>query len=376
MKVGLVTPYDVSIPGGVRTHVMGLGHELQRRGFDVIVLGPSSRACETLAGIRFIRVGRPVPIRTAGSIARLAINPLLGFSTWRILRRERFDLLHLHEPLVPMAPFWCLALFGGPKVGTFHLARDRPNQLYRLARWVLRPFAARLGARIAVSESARDTVAAFLPGDYAVIPNGLEPSAYILRAGSGRAPTVLFIGRMERRKGVFEAVRAIAEVRDEQPGANLILVGDGPMLGQAKQLAHELGAPCEFRGSLPLAQLRELYASATVFCAPSLENESFGLVLLEAMAAALPVVASDLPGYRGLLDDGRAGVLVPPGDAESLARALCRLLADAVAREQLASAGRGRAEQFGWPVLAGQVIEQYRLAGAPYVAPTLEGAAR
>ncbi len=367
MKVGLVTAYDLAVPGGVRTHILGLGQELQRRGIEVCVLGPSSREAPWGGdhALRFVRMGRPVAIPTAGSVARMGINPLTGLKVRRVLAAEGFDLLHLHEPFLPMAPFWSLVLSDAVKVGTFHLARDRPNKLYRYGRGLLRPLNHQLHGRIAVSEPARHTVARYLGGDYAIVPNGIGEAAF---ADGGRdqfkrEPVILFVGRLERRKGLSDLLRAFVSVRKQVPLARLVVVGDGPLRASAETFVQRHGIDgVELRGRVQDEELPRLYREAAVFCAPSLENESFGIVLIEAMAAGTPVVASDLPGYRSVLVEGETGVIVPRGDVRALGEQLVRVLEDGALRERLGAAARERARRFSWAVVIDDVLAQYRLA--------------
>lgn len=361
LRVTLVTPYDLSVAGGVNTHVAGLGRELRRRGADVAVVGPVSDGTRLPTGLRVIPCGRPVPIPVAGSMARLAVDPRVGFGMRRLLAERPCDVLHLHEPFVPMTSFGALLFGHTVTVGTFHLTRERPHLLYALAQPIVRPLARKLHARIAVSEAARRTVARFLPGEYHLIPNGVELERFDRGPRTGpRRGRVLFLGRLEPRKGVLVAIRAFAEVAKALPTAELVIAGDGPLRGAAERLVGELGlANVRFLGPLQEAELPEAYASADVFCAPATGNESFGLVLVEAMAAGTPVVASANPGYRLVVEDGCSGVLVPPGDHRALAAALLETLRDPERWRRLSEGGRQRARQFSWEVLTDAVLDVY-----------------
>jgi len=365
LRVNIVTPYDLSVSGGVNTHVTGLGRELQRRGAAVLLFGPASDPHRLPEGVPTIPCGPSVPIPVAGSVARLAIDPRIGAAMRRLLSEHPCDVLHLHEPFVPMTSFGALLFSRTVTVGTFHLTRERPHLLYFFAQPIVRPLARKLHARIAVSEAARRTVARFVPGEYRIVPNGIEYERF--DGGPRSRPSgqrVLFLGRLEPRKGVLVAIRAFAEVARALPQAELVIAGDGPLRPAAERLARELGVAgaVHFAGPVRECELPKAYRSADLFCAPATGNESFGLVLVEAMAAGTPVVASANPGYAAVVEDGRSGVLVPPGDHRALAAAMLQVLSDVRLWRSLSEGGRERARRFAWAVLADEVLRVYQEA--------------
>ncbi|HZT16163.1 MAG TPA: glycosyltransferase family 4 protein [Gaiellaceae bacterium] len=343
MRVALVCPYSWSVPGGVQSHVSGLARELRRRGHDVDVLAPADGPAPGVVGL-----GRSVPIPDNGSVQRVALSPAAAARTIRVLRRARYDVVHLHEPMLPAPCLTALALRPAPLVGTFHMAAEA-RRWYRVFGTLCRRALARLDVRIAVSEAARRYVAASCPGEYAVVPNGVARPRTAARAGAPDAPPrILFVGRPEPRKGLPVLLEAFASV---DGGARLDLVGPDGDFGE-RVTAH---------GRVDDARRAELLRGASVLCAPSLRAESFGLVLVEAMAAGVPVVASDLPAYRAVLPEN-CGELVPPGDPPALALALERLLADRDLRAHMAAAGPAEAARYDWERVAGRILELYEQA--------------
>jgi phosphatidylinositol alpha-mannosyltransferase len=373
MRIALVSPYDYPFPGGVTEHIAALAAGLERRGHDVRVLSPSSSRGEQLGGDRVYRLGSVVRVPYHGSWARITLSLGLRRKVRAILERERFDVVHLHEPLLPTLPLTVLALARAATVGTFHAYWDR-SLFYALGRPLLRRAFDRLDGRIAVSEAARRYVGRYFPGEYTLIPNGVDTSRFRpdlepLPAAGGAGPSVLFVGRLERRKGFVHLLRAFARLGRTLPEARLLVAGayGGAERRRFAGTAAQLGAGrVAFLGPLDPAELARCYASADVFCAPSLGGESFGIVLLEAMAAGRPVVCSDIPGYREVVQPGRQGLLVPPADEPALAAALLRLLADPALRAALGSAGRRRAAGFDWELVTARVEAAYGAALAAH----------
>lgn len=345
VRVALVCPYSWSVPGGVQSHVSGLAAELRRRGHEADVLAPADGPA---AGVRVL--GRSVPIPDNGSVQRVALSPAAAARTVRALRRGRYDVVHLHEPMLPAPCLTALALRPAPLVGTFHMAADS-RRWYRVFAPLCRRALARLEVRIAVSEQARRHVAATCPGDYVVVPNGVTlPGAPDAAPAAGRPPRILFVGRPEPRKGLPVLLDAFACV---DGGSHLDLVGPSGDFGP-RVTAH---------GRVDDARRSELLRGASVLCAPSLRAESFGLVLVEAMAAGVPVVASDLPAYRAVLPRD-CGVLVPPGDAGALAEALSRVLGDRELRAGMSAEGPAAAARYGWERVGARILELYEQAAA------------
>jgi phosphatidylinositol alpha-mannosyltransferase len=353
LRVALVCPYSWSVPGGVQTHVSGLARALRRRGGEVEILAPADGPVDEP---EFVPLGRTVGFSDNGAITRVALSPAALVRTARAVRTRGYDLVHLHEPMLPHACFTALQSARVPVVGTFHML-NISERWYRLFGPVVRRAARRLSVRIAVSEAARDFVRPFIPGDYRLIPNGVDLSGYPQEADGRDGGRVLFVGRPEPRKGLRVLLRAFALL---PPELELELVGVGPR--ELRALAGELRPGALERihshGRVSDQLRRKLLARADVLCAPSLGGESFGLVVLEGMAAGLPVVASDIRGYRDVLP-ADAGLLVPPGDERAVAAALGHLLEDAELRRRLGEAGRRAVARFDWSVVTDEVMAAY-----------------
>lgn len=364
MKIALVSPYDYPYPGGVTEHICHLAAEFRRLGHEVHIIAPQSSGVREQAGEIVHTVGSVVPVPVNGSVARISLSLRLSRQVKEILEREEFDVVHLHEPLLPALPVTVLRHSRTVNIGTFH-AFAQSNYAYFYGKPILRYFVRRLHGRIAVSTAARDFVSVYFPGHYEIIPNGISyekfagPPRPIEKYAEG-GPNILFVGRLEKRKGLKFLLRAMVGVWEKIPSARLIVVGSGPLLQNYRRLVETNGLKnVEFVGFVPTEELSRYYQSCDVFCAPSTGQESFGIVLLEAMASGKPIVASDIPGYRWVVNQGKEGVLVPPKDEPGLAAALVRLLSDSDLRAQMGRAGKERAELFSWDKVAQQVLEYY-----------------
>jgi phosphatidylinositol alpha-mannosyltransferase len=366
VKIGLVSPYDLAHPGGVTEHVAHLAAEFQRVGHEVHIIAPCSRTEPAVEGApRIHAIGRAVPVPANGSVARISLSLTLARSVKRLLADEQFDVLHLHEPLMPALPLTVLRFSHAVNVGTFHAFRQSNISAYFYGKSVLRYFVRRLQGRIAVSHCARDFVGEYFPGDYRIIPNGID----LARFGAPREPlpryadgklNVLFVGRLEKRKGVSHLLRAWRHVRQEIPNARLIVLGEGRPLEGYRRFAETHDMPeVVFTGYVSPEELLRYYHTCDVFCAPSTGQESFGIVLLEAMAAGKPIVASAIPGYQEVVRHQQEALLVEPRDEVALAMSLVHLLADSALRARLAAAGRERATLFSWDRIATSVLAYY-----------------
>ena len=323
MKVGMLSPYSLSRPGGVQGQVFGLSRALRKLGHEVTVIGPQDDGA-TVEGEEVVVVGRPTGLHSNGSVAPVTISPMVSVRTERYVRHSDFDVLHIHEPLAPMAPYGLMITDPVPMVGTFHRAG--------VSRWVpvFKPLARLVGrrmeVRVAVSEAARETGTKSAGGEYEVLFNGVDIERFTaaVPTPTDDRPTVLFLGRHEARKGLGVLLDAFAQV--ERP-AVLWVAGDGPS-SEVERRRHPESDRVKWLGLLSDEEVAARAAGADVLCAPSLRGESFGMVLLEAMAARCAVVASDLDGYRSAA--GGHAELVPPGDVVALSRALGATLADVV----------------------------------------------
>lgn len=364
MKVGLVCPYTWDVPGGVQAHVRDLADSLVRLGHEVSVLAPVDDPDTADLPAYLVPAGRAVPVPYNGSVARLAFGPLSLARTRRWLRRGRFDVLHLHEPTVPSLSMLALFAARGPMVATFHTATARSRAL-QVFGTTLQPGLEKVTGRIAVSPAARRVVMEHLGQDAVLIPNGVEVSRFagaVPLDGVAKVPTVVFLGRVdEPRKGLAVLLAALPGLLAQVPDARLLVAGPGE--GE-DMVPPELAAHVQLLGLVSEVDKPRVYASGTVYCAPNTHGESFGIVLIEAMATGTPVVAADLEAYRRVLDDGRAGVLVPVGDSTALGTALADLLLDPARRAALSVAGGEAVQAYDWRRVTRQVVEVYETVAA------------
>jgi len=370
MKIALVSPYDFAYPGGVANHIVCLERYLTRMGHDVRVIAPASKEVH-FYGNRFIPIGTPRAVPASGSIARVTISLWLDGNVRKVLRAEKFDVVHLHEPLMPMLCTTVLRLSDAANVGTFHAHAGRPgyNFAYPFGTWLLRRWWRRLHGRTAVSEPARDFVSGYFPADYSVLPNGVDlehfdaslPPFDEYRDGK---TNILFVGRMEKRKGLDYLIRAFGRLKAQDDNLRLLVVGPpSRLLGRYRKYIRRYGIrDVVFLGRASYEDLPRLYQTADIFCSPATSCESFGIILLEAMAMGKPIVASRNEGYQRVIDDGVEGILVPTRDAPALADALSRLIKDPELRLRMGQRGQVKAASYSWAKLAGQVLEVYRKA--------------
>ena len=360
MRLGIVCPYSLTIPGGVQGQVLGLARSLRGLGHEVRVLGPCDGPPPD-AGVT--PLGRSVPTAANGSVAPLAPDPSAQLRTIRALRDEGFDIVHLHEPLAPGPTMTALLFANAPLVGTFHAAGE--SAAYRYLGRGLARMARRLDHRCAVSPDAEKLARAALGGSYQLLFNGIEVERFAVGEAhptDGR-PTIFFLGRHEPRKGLEVLLAALSELPDD---VCLWVGGDGP---QSEELRERYGhdARIEWLGRVSDEERSARMRGCTVYCSPSVRSESFGMVLLEAMASGCALVASDLDGHRNVATDGVDALLAEVGDPGSLAKALRRVIDDADLRAELVAGGRRRAEQLSMQHLAEAYVEIYQaiLAGHP-----------
>jgi phosphatidylinositol alpha-mannosyltransferase len=354
VRVGLVCPYSLSVPGGVQEQVLGLARTLRAMGHQARVLGPCDGPPPE-AGV--IPLGNCLPTHANGSVAPIAPDPSCTLRTIRALRDEGFDVLHLHEPCAPGATISTLVFKSAPTVGTFHCAGE--SAAYRWLRPLTRWLAGRLDVRCAVSEDARALAERALGGEYTQLFNGIDVDR-IAKASPWPTdgPTLLFVSRHEARKGLAVLVDALEHLPSD---VHLWVASDGPETARL-QAATAADGRVEWLGRLTDEEKARRLRGADVLVAPSLHGESFGLVLLEGMAAGTPIVASDLPGYRNVARQGREALLVPPGDPRALATAICRVLDEPDTARMLVAAGEVRAAEFSMEHLAARYLELYERA--------------
>jgi phosphatidyl-myo-inositol alpha-mannosyltransferase len=363
MKIALVSGYDFPYPGGVTEHIAHLYHRFAALGHDVSIVAPSSTRHPLPE--RLIRVGNVFSMSGNGSVARISMSFRIAQQIRTVMRREQFEVVHIHEPVLPMLPLFTMRFSETLNVGTFHACWKRNFSYLWTKPMVQHFFMTRLHGRIAVSEAALKFASRYFPAEYTIIPNGIEvdrfsdetPPVQALRDGK---LNILFVGRLEKRKGLDHLLSAFTMVKTAVPKARLVVVGGGSALPRYREYVESEGLrDVYFTGFVPESDLPRYYRSCDIFCSPATGGESFGIVLLEAMAAGKPVVASDIEGYRGVLDDGAQGFLVPPKDEAALAHALVQLLIDGQLREEMGQLGRSKAAWYDWSRVATQVLDFY-----------------
>ena len=363
MKIALVSPYDYAFPGAVADHVRHLAAQLGERGHDVRVIAPCSDAVR-VSDERFIPMGRPVPIPSGGSVARVSLSVWLAPKTKSLLRDEAFDVVHLHEPFSGVLPLTVLELSETANVATFHSyhgTRLWTRPTVSLANRYFR----RLQGCIAVSEPARDFISSHFPGGYEIIPNGIQVGTY----SNGALPyehlrdgmvNILFVGRLERRKGLKYLLGAFAKLKWSWPNLRLLVVGPGSLDDDSARMIGERNIKdVVFTGAVSEEEKVRYYKTADIFCTPATGRESFGVVLLEAMAAGKPIVATEIEGYSSVITHGKEALLVPPKSEEGLADAIAILLKNPGLARRLADNGSARAQEFNWDTVAGRVEDFY-----------------
>ncbi len=368
MRVGLVCPYSWDVPGGVKEHVRDLAEELLRLGHEVSVLAPGDPDAEVEPYV--VLAGRAVPVPFNGSVARLAFGPVSASRTRRWIREGGFDLLHVHEPVSPSVSMLAVWAASGPVVGTFHSSYLSRSRVYGASYGILQPTLERITARIAVSEAARNTVVQHVGGDAVLIPNGVALRRYAkadpMPGWPGQGGALGFLGRIdEPRKGLPVLLEALRAVVAEHPGVRLLVAGPGDVDEVRDSIDPDLRDRVELLGLVSDEDKAAMLHSVDVYVAPNTGGESFGIILLEAMAAGAPVLASDLDAFRSVLDDGRAGRLFPVGDPGALAAAASELLRDRAERTALAEAGTAVAGRYDWQTVAQQVLAVYETVVLP-----------
>jgi len=367
MKIALISPYDFAYPGGVTNHISALERHFTRMGHEVKVIAPASKAVSTF-GDRFIPIGKPRPIPSSGSITRITISLRLASTIKAVLKEEKFDLIHLHEPFMPMLCSAVLRFSDAVNIGTFHACHGSPGYNFGrpISTMMLKRRRRKLDGKIAVSKPAMDYARKYVPGYYNIIPNGIDlehftPSVSPIDRFCDGKLNVLFVGRLEKRKGVNYLLKAYQQVKREIPNSRLIIVGPGTRLRKKyeKQVVRSGLEDVVFVGYVAYADLPKYYKTADLFCAPATGQESFGIILLEAMAMGKPVVASNIEGYASVMTHGIEGFLVPPRDDKALSKSLISLMADKSLCQQIGAKGKLKAAKYSWEHIAQRVFNYY-----------------
>lgn len=359
MKIALVSPYDWCVAGGVNNHITHLAEYFRDWGHDVTIFAPASD--RDSAAREVIVMGKPRAMRVSGSIARITFS-------WKspevreVLAEGKFDVVHLHEPLMPLLPYHFLRYSNSATVGTFHAAKDHGNRFYGYTTRLTRRWFRKLDGKIAVSPAAVSLVSRYFTGYFNIIPNGIdydhfaEATAPIEEFDDGKQ-NILFVGRPEKRKGLKYLLRAYMRIRSQVADTRLIVVGAGDFSRYERIMASF--PDVVFRPDVPYAELPRYYRSATVFCCPNTGNESQGYVLLEALAAGRAVVASNIEGFAGVVTDEVDGLLVRPKDSDAIESAVIRLLKDQRLREVFGQRGQELARHYSWDNVAHRVMSYY-----------------
>jgi phosphatidylinositol alpha-mannosyltransferase len=349
----MVSPYSLTIPGGVQQQVLGLARALREKGHEVRVLGP----CDGPPPDSFVTpLGNSLPTAINGSVAPVAPDASAAFRTIRALNDEAFDVLHVHEPLVPGPTLTAVLVKLAPIVATFHSAGE--SGAYKTFQKLGRPIARRIDVRVAVSADAVELAHRYIGGEYEILFNGIDLEAFSGPIVENRDNAMFFCGRHEPRKGLGVLLEAVSLM----PGdVRLWIASDGPETEILKaQYAND--QRIEWLGRISDAEKIDRLRRASLFCAPSLRGESFGIVLLEAMAAGTPVVSTDIDGYRNVATDGENALLVEPGNAQVLASAMSRIIADPRLATRLITAGRIHAQSYSLDALADHYVLLYEKA--------------
>lgn len=365
----MVSPYAFDVPGGVQFHVRDLAEHLLFQGHDVRVLAPADEDADLPSYVD--SAGRAVPVPYNGSVARLLFGPVTASRVGRWIDRGEFDVLHVHEPFSPSVSMLAMMAADGAVVGTFHSSTMRSRVLLTVMP-LLEPQLEKLSGRIAVSREALRTIHRHEgAADALIIPNGVYVDRFASAPlvprwqGAAERPTIAFLGRLEEpRKGLAVLLEAMPQLLAALPGLRLLVAGPGDPREALRHTSPRVRAATEFLGMVSESDKASLLRSVDAYVAPNTGAESFGIILVEAMSAGVPVVASDLPSFEDVLDGGKAGALFRTGDAASLADTVLQLLRDPVCRDALAARGSVRARDFDWPRVSADVMDVYETCRA------------
>ncbi|MEU2157545.1 glycosyltransferase family 4 protein [Streptomyces sp. NPDC019396] len=368
MRIGIVCPYSWDVPGGVQFHIRDLAEHLIRLGHQVSVLAPADD--DTPLPPYVVSAGRAVPVPYNGSVARLNFGFLSAARVRRWLHDGTFDVIHIHEPASPSLGLLTCWAAQGPIVATFHTSNPRSRAMIA-AYPILQPALEKISARIAVSEYARRTLVEHLGGDAVVIPNGVDVDFFATAeptaewqggstSGEAGGDTIGFIGRIdEPRKGLPVLMKALPKILAERPDTRLLVAGRGDEEEAVASLPAEMRSRVEFLGMVSDEDKARLLRSVDVYVAPNTGGESFGIILVEALSAGAPVLASDLDAFVQVLDQGAAGELFANEDADALAAAAVRLLGDPARREELSARGSAHVRRFDWSTVGADILAVY-----------------
>ncbi|MEY3890014.1 MAG: hypothetical protein RLY62_196 [Actinomycetota bacterium] len=364
IRIGMVCPYGWDTPGGVQTHMKDLAEYLISEGHYVSVLAPVSDDSIRVEDY-VVNAGKPISIPVNGSVARVLFGPLASSRAKQWIAAGDFDLLHLHEPAIPSLSLLACSAAEGPIVGTFHVSTPKKKAIYAIGP-ILEPIVEKLTARIAVSELARSTLKAHFDTDAVVIPNGIDGQKYAnakVNPEYSGPNSIGFMGRFEEpRKGLQVLIDSLAIVARFIPNVKYLIAGPGDSEEFLKQLNPQLQSRIEFLGRLSDQEKESFLKSVDVYVAPNTGGESFGIILTEALSAGTAVVASDIPAFKAVLENGEVGALFKNQDSADLAKVIVGLLRDDERRKKLANNGKLSAQKYDWQVIAEQIESVYEMA--------------
>lgn len=370
LKIGLVSPYDWNYTNGVREHIHHLATQFKLMGHDVRILAPANDPKNLPQDEHIYPMGRSVPLHINGTVVHTTCAYTLNRSVQHVFQKEVFDIIHIHEPLFPGLPLTALRASNAVTIGTFHAYPETklvsaPFLGYAALAPFVRSSSGKLAGRIAVSSVAQQFVERFFPDDYQIIPNGVDIRRFSLNNTPfsdliDEKQNILYVGRFDRRKGAKYLVQAIPLIRALYPQTRFIFVGEGQLRQDLQRFVQRQGWPdVLFTGYVQTDVLPRYFASAHLFCSPATGGESMGIVLLEAMASGLPLVATRIPGYTTVVNDGRDGLLATPGDSEDLACVIGHLLANRQLQQQFRMQGREKALHYAWSSVSQRILEYY-----------------
>ena len=364
LKIGIVCPYGWDTPGGVQIHIKELAQWLITKGHEVSVLAPVTDENGALEPW-LVSAGRPISIPYNGAVAKVIFGPLASSRVKQWITNGNFDLLHLHEPAIPSLSLLAGWAGDGPMVATFHAAAN-PQKVANAIGTMLDPLIERITAKIAVSEIARETLKDRFNTEAVVIPNGINTKKFEgigIRAEWALPKTIGFIGRFdEPRKGLAVLLEALPKIVEEIPNLRVLVAGPGNPQDFHKLVPTELRERITFLGRISELEKAQFFKSICLYIAPNTGSESFGIILAEAMAAGTPIVASNLPAFTQLLDDGESGAIFESENPNSLAQTVLNLLGNEKERTSLALAGYEKAKSFDWDSVGEQILSVFDMA--------------
>jgi phosphatidylinositol alpha-mannosyltransferase len=368
MKIALVSPYDFTHPGGVVNHICALANEFIKQGHDVRIIAPAAHPPKDMQD-KLVVIGRPYAVLVPGTVLRISLSLHLAPKIKAVLAQERFDIIHLHEPFMPMLCSAMLRFSDSVNIGTFHACGGKPGYSFGkpVTSILLRRRNRKLHGRIAVSEAAMKYAAKSVQGDFSIIPNGVDlkrfnPEVQPFPQYKDGKLNIVFVGRLESRKGVKYLLEAYKLLKKDFPDIRLLIVGPGVRLRRQYEVMVKSNnlQDVVFTGAVAYDELPRYYQTADIFCSPATGRESFGMVLLEAMALGKPVVASNIEGYTSVVTHEYDGLLVPPRNARALAEVIRKLLQDESLRLRIGANGLATVQKYDWPLVASQVMDYYK----------------